>query len=368
MFGFFTCCSNNSEKIRREASFISSTSDCPSHISFLEIPSSFSHRPRPKFADYYDKDIQSFMHHGSDEASFEENRPRNKAFVLGDDYKIIAKLTSWKISEVLENTDVPNSIAKLTSSETSFEDMFSVKSMRSDFLDEKFKMTEYSDNSKLYLNELEKLSCSSPVDKGFMKDAYKDIMPNNVSKHIAQRLKCDSIIDALCDHSDITIQLAKSCQFVTAIFTNPKKAEISLINSKIHRVNHKIDFVVGDLSQVKKAHADIIFLNPQNTFVDHSPLKRPQSNNSGFSLFKHLKPDLEPLVRQSLSLSQKIAIKLPWYTDLNEISQLFHSILSSSNHKRCCIEIEEILNSNQEIDYLVVYFGDCSSVSTLITF
>jgi len=329
MFGFFACCSNNSDKARREASFISSTSDCPSHISFIEIPSSFSNRPRPKFADYYDRDIQSFMHHGSDEASFEENRPRNKAFVLGDDYKIIAKITSWKISEVLENTDVPNSIAKLTSSETSFEDMFSVRSIKSDFLDEKFKLTEYSDNSRLYINELEKLSCSSPVDKGLMKDAYKDIMPNNVSKHIAQRLKCDSIIDALCDHSDITIQLAKSCQFVTAICTNPKKAEISLINSKIHRVNQKIDFVIGDLSQIKNAHADIIFLNPQNSFVDRSPLKRAQSHDSGFSLFKHLKPDLVPLVSQSLKISQKIAIKLPWYTNLNEISQLFNSILSS---------------------------------------
>ena len=34
--------------------------------------------------------------------------------------------------------------------------------------------------------------------------------------------------------------------------------------------------------------------------------------------------------------------------------------------KRCCVEIEEILNSNDEIDYLIVYFGDCSSVIILI--
>ena len=102
-----------------------------------------------------------------------------------------------------------------------------------------------------------------------------------------------------------------------------------MINSKIHRVNHKIDFVVGDLSQIKNAHADIIFLNPQNTFVDHSPLKRPQPENA-FSLFKHLQPDLISLVTQAFNITQKIAIKLPWYTDLNEIAELFHSVISES--------------------------------------
>jgi len=102
-----------------------------------------------------------------------------------------------------------------------------------------------------------------------------------------------------------------------------------MINSRIHRINHKIDFIVGDLSNVKNKHADIVFLNPQNTFTDYTPTKKSkQQPNGTFSLFKHLKPDLLSAVSQSFKISQKIALKLPWFTDLNEIAELFHLALA----------------------------------------
>ncbi len=207
MFGFLSCCSTSTNKVQREASFISANSNTeyPSDLSFLDMPSTFSNRPRPNFADYYDKDIPSFMNQASDEASFENARPKNKAFILGDNYKIIAKITSWKITEVLEVTDVPSSYGKLTSNETSFDDMISGLSMKSDLLDDKIK-NEYLE-SKTFINELEKLSSSSPDNKGLMKEIYKEKLPNNVSKYLAQRLKCDHIIDALCEHGEITIQV-----------------------------------------------------------------------------------------------------------------------------------------------------------------
>ncbi len=106
-----------------------------------------------------------------------------------------------------------------------------------------------------------------------------------------------------------------------------------MINSRINRINHKIDFIVGDLSNVKNKHADIVFLNPQNTFADSTPMRKAKPNSTPdgtFSLFKHLKPDLLSVVTESFKISQKIALKLPWYTDLNEIAELFHLVLSDS--------------------------------------
>jgi len=146
------------------------------------------------------------MHQGTNETSFEQARPKNKTFILGDDYKVIAKITSWKISEVLEVTDVPSSYGKLTSSETSFDDMISGLSIKSDLLDDKIK-NEYLE-SRTFINELEKLSCSSPDNKGILKEIHKEKLPNNVSKYLAQRLKCDSIIDAFCEYGEITIQVS----------------------------------------------------------------------------------------------------------------------------------------------------------------
>ena len=116
---------------------------------------------------------------------------------------------------------------------------------------------------------------------------------------------------------------------MTAICSNPKRAEISMINSRIHRINHKIDFIVGDLSHIKNKHADIVFLNPQNTFTGYIPSKKlKQQPNSTFSLFKHFKPDLLSAVTQSFKISQRIALKLPWYTDLNEVAELFYLALT----------------------------------------
>lgn len=103
-----------------------------------------------------------------------------------------------------------------------------------------------------------------------------------------------------------------------------KKANCSLNNSKIYKVNQKIDFLVGDFLNMKNIVADIIFLNPSHMFTTNPD--NPEQDQD-FSSIKHLKYDIASLIAKSLNISKKVALKLPGFTNLDELAETFHLAL-----------------------------------------
>lgn len=127
--------------------------------------------------------------------------------------------------------------------------------------------------------------------------------------------------------------------------------------AEMDKVSHKIDFMNVEFLKTQNIKADIVFLEPADV--------RKALDGQGFSIFEDLMPDIEEIVKKAIEMSNgHIVLKLPADTSLEEISKLFDLTVdeNSIGLKRYCIDIEEIINNNQEVEHLIVYFGDCSSV------
>ena len=96
-------------------------------------------------------------------------------------------------------------------------------------------------------------------------------------------------------------------------------------NIKACKLTSPVDAMMGDFLDIKGLKADIVFLNPINTFKDVC------LDTEGFSLFKHMKPELTPALKKALECSSKVAIRLPGYTDLDEIVSLFYTVVQKEN-------------------------------------
>eukprot|EP00041_Stephanoeca_diplocostata_P020605 m.464327 g.464327 ORF g.464327 m.464327 type:complete len:717 (+) comp21616_c3_seq25:269-2419(+) len=105
----------------------------------------------------------------------------------------------------------------------------------------------------------------SRYDDGVMLDAesWYSVTPEAVAKHIAQRCRCDVIVDGFCGAGGNAIQFAMTCNHVVAIDIDPRKIELARHNASIYGVEHKIEFIVGDFFRVAPSiNADVVFLSP----------------------------------------------------------------------------------------------------------
>jgi predicted RNA methylase len=73
------------------------------------------------------------------------------------------------------------------------------------------------------------------------------------------------IVDPFCGCGGNAIQFAMTCHMVIAIDIDPKKIAAARINAAIYKVEHRIEFIVGDAMTILpqlKGVADVIFLSP----------------------------------------------------------------------------------------------------------
>lgn len=92
----------------------------------------------------------------------------------------------------------------------------------------------------------------------------------------------------------------------------------------------QIDFVAGDFLKMNKLKGDVVFLNPMNTY-NYDKILRLSTSPEGFSLLRHMEPNLINLLRKAFQVSDKVALKLPGYTDLDELAKLFNIVLERNN-------------------------------------
>ena len=128
--------------------------------------------------------------HGN--SSFDQY-PINEVFMLGKQEKIIAKIITRKICEASQIT------SSLLSS------VFGVFSQKESMVHPEGSSHQESSCTKGDLSVAKHGSIQS--EKGIQIEGMHDITPGNVARHIAHRLKCDMIIDALCGYGETTLQV-----------------------------------------------------------------------------------------------------------------------------------------------------------------
>ncbi|KAG5337451.1 TGS1 synthase, partial [Acromyrmex charruanus] len=95
------------------------------------------------------------------------------------------------------------------------------------------------------------------------RESWFSVTPEEIAKDIAERCRCDTIIDAFCGAGSNAIQFAFTCERVIAIDIDPDKIKIARHNAGIYGVDDRIEFITGDFLQLApQLVADVVFLSP----------------------------------------------------------------------------------------------------------
>ncbi|TFK92462.1 S-adenosyl-L-methionine-dependent methyltransferase [Polyporus arcularius HHB13444] len=216
-------------------------------------------------------------------------------------------------------------------------------------------------------------------------EGWYSVTPEAIADQIAERCRCDVILDAFCGVGGNAIAFAKTCERVIALDVSPVRLALARHNAALYGVQDRIEFVLADffsfartLKQRTHRKIDVVFLSPPwggpsylTTSTSASPSKSlsqiPKSASSStlaldpdpaaaedthadYSL-AHIRPmhgaELFEIAR---GLSRNIAYFLPRNTSIDEISRLVADV--PGEH----VEIEEEWMGSK-LKALTCYFG-----------
>ena len=139
----------------------------------------------------------------------EKTYPRNISFFLGmNSERIIAKIKKKKLLRNQANIDILNSLSTNSRElnqirSPTFSNMGCCKKAPSSYLENITKLDYYSPRK----DSSPQREYFSMYDKGIKVDEWNNTTPENIAAHIAQKLKCNLLIDALCGVGSTTIQV-----------------------------------------------------------------------------------------------------------------------------------------------------------------
>lgn len=100
---------------------------------------------------------------------------------------------------------------------------------------------------------------------------WYSVTPERVADQIAERCRCDTVLDAFCGVGGNAIAFARTCQRVIALDTSPTRLALARHNAAVYGVAEHIEFVLADFVSFARAHAarpragrtiDVVFLSP----------------------------------------------------------------------------------------------------------
>ncbi|KAF5362192.1 hypothetical protein D9756_002112 [Leucocoprinus leucothites] len=215
-------------------------------------------------------------------------------------------------------------------------------------------------------------------------EGWYSITPERIADQIAERCRCDVVLDAFCGVGGNTIAFAKTCERVIALDTNPTRLALARHNAHIYGVADRIEFIQADYISFARAFLasgssstpnmrrkiDVVFLSP--------PWGGPSYLSGSTVLSENEDPDTtDPAVHPTYSLSSvqpihgkdifsltrkitsNIAYYLPRNTNLSEISDLLNGTDEQGNTIQLPgeqIEVEEEWMGDK-MKALTCYFG-----------
>ena len=195
----------------------------------------------------------------------------------------------------------------------------------------------------------------SKFDKGIMMDreSWYSVTPEKIAKYLAKLIRGKSVIDGFCGSGGNVIQFSKYCSKVYSIDISEKKLSICKNNCKVYHCENNIEFFHSDFLKMKnKIKADYIFLSPPWGGMEYK-------NSYVYSIKKFMTPDINEIVRVSLSVADNILFFLPRNLDLDELFNICSSIKNETEKnsgKKLFFDIQ-ILESNKRIKSLLIIFG-----------
>ncbi|KAJ3525750.1 hypothetical protein NM688_g8357 [Phlebia brevispora] len=214
-------------------------------------------------------------------------------------------------------------------------------------------------------------------------EGWYSVTPELIATQIAERCRCDTILDAFCGVGGNAIAFAQTCERVIAIDTSPTRLALARHNAVIYGVEDRIEFILGDYLSFAEAYMtlpnsstrkiDAIFLSPPwggpeylagstTTPVNgsdeaYSSTPQPSEGHPQFSL-SQIKPiHGAELFKLSRKITKNIAYFLPRNTNLDEISALLDK-QNRVNEKSLPenVEVEEEW-MGPKLKALTCYFG-----------
>ena len=218
----------------------------------------------------------------------------------------------------------------------------------------------------------------SLYDKGCLLDhvGWYSVTPELIANQIAERCRCDTIVDAFCGVGGNAIAFAQTCERVIAIDNDETRLRLARHNAAIYGVADRIEFVLGDFVQFMKTLAgrgeakhggrvvDVIFLSPPwgGPSYLHGTNSDPPSDDPQHPEFRL--SDITPIHGSELfelaeHITPNVAYYLPRNTNLQDISDLAAKTEqggSRDQKKARMVEVEEEWMGNK-LKALTCYFG-----------
>lgn len=169
------------------------------------------------------------------------------------------------------------------------------------------------------------------------------VTPERIAKHIAERCRCDLIVDAFCGVGGNAIQFAFTCERVIAIDIDPVKVALAHHNATVYGVADRIEFICGDyMSLIPRLTADVVFLSP--------PWGGPNYTSAEvFDIRTMITLDGCRLFEETKSITENIAYFMPRNADIEQLLSL-----AAPNGR---VEIEQNF-LNKKLKTITAYYGE----------
>ncbi|KAI0923699.1 hypothetical protein AcV5_009174 [Taiwanofungus camphoratus] len=94
-------------------------------------------------------------------------------------------------------------------------------------------------------------------------EGWYSVTPERVAEQIAERCRCDVVLDAFCGVGGNAIAFARTCERVIALDTSPVRLALARHNAALYGVADRIEFVLADFISFARALIDV--QNARNT-------------------------------------------------------------------------------------------------------
>ncbi|XP_062607139.1 trimethylguanosine synthase-like [Saccostrea cucullata] len=185
----------------------------------------------------------------------------------------------------------------------------------------------------------------SRFDEGIKLDreGWFSVTPEKIAEHIAERCRCDVIVDAFCGVGGNAIQFAFTCERVIAIDIDPDRVALAQHNARVYGVDDRIEFIIGDYFHVApNLRADVVFLSP--------PWGGPEY--LGADVF-----DLETMIELKssaiFSVARKITDNIAFFVPRNANVEQLTSMAGPGGK----VEIEQNMLNNK-LKTITAYYGE----------
>ncbi|KAI0297832.1 RNA cap guanine-N2 methyltransferase-domain-containing protein [Multifurca ochricompacta] len=120
----------------------------------------------------------------------------------------------------------------------------------------------------------------SRYDEGCLLDeeGWYSVTPEAIATQIAERCRCDVILDAFCGVGGNAIAFARTCERVIALDTSPTRLALARHNAALHGLATRIEFILTDFRTFAASH--MLHASSTATTTTTSSLSSSSSSSS----------------------------------------------------------------------------------------